>query len=76
MNGNTEIEKFILDQSILCFYNVIYSIRTYNLSKNELGIYNQLIQYGILDNLFEVLASFLNILNDICRHIQKHFKGF
>lgn len=64
MNGNTEIEKFILDQSILCFYNVIYSIRTYNLSKNEMGIYNQLIQYGILDNLFEVLASFLNILND------------
>lgn len=64
MNGNTEIEKFILDQSILCFYNVIHSIRTYNLSKNDMAIYNQLIQYGILDNLFEVLASFLNILND------------
>jgi hypothetical protein len=34
------------------------------LTKNDPVIYNQLIQYGILDNLFEVLSSFLSILND------------
>lgn len=34
------------------------------MTKNDSEIYNQLIQYGILDNLFEVLASFLTILNE------------
>lgn len=34
------------------------------MTKNDPVIYNQLIQYGILDNLFEVLSSFLSILND------------
>ena len=39
-------------------------MKVQNLSQNDDQIFNSLIKYGILDNLFEVLSSILKVLND------------
>ncbi len=50
--GNSEIEKTILDQAVLCFYNIVYCIKTYNLITQTQNFYTTLIMYGLLENLF------------------------
>ena len=58
------MEKFILDKSILCFYNIITSIKIYNFQNKDKKVLLNLIQYGFLNNLFDVLTKFLKLLND------------
>ncbi len=62
--GNSEVEKFILDKSIVCFYNIINSIKNFNFHSQDKKILINLIQYGFLNNLFDVLTTFLKLLND------------
>jgi hypothetical protein len=57
--GNTEIEKGILDQAVLCFFNIVYCVKTYNLQANNQDFYTNMIQYGLLENLFEVFEKFI-----------------
>jgi hypothetical protein len=56
--GNTEIEKNILDQAVLCFYNIVFCIKSYNLQGGQY-FYTNMIQFGLLENLFEVFEKFI-----------------
>jgi hypothetical protein len=60
--GNTEIEKQILNQSILCFYNIFYSIKVYKLFLSDDKIWEKVNQYGVFDNLTQILEIFLRMI--------------
>lgn len=63
-SGNSEIEKFILDSAIGCFYNIIRCIKSYKLDSTNLSIYHKLNEYGLISNLFEVVIQFLNLFKN------------
>lgn len=64
LSGNSDIEKSILDKGILCFFYIVYNIKNYGVQNQDPEIFQKVMQYGLLDNLFEVLSNFLKIMND------------
>lgn len=63
--GNSELEKSIVDLAVLCFYNIAHYVKMYNLALNQNNFCNQLIQYGLLDILYELFNKFLDTGKDI-----------
>lgn len=57
LSGNSDIEKNILDRAILCFYYIISNIKNYGIQSQDPEIYQKVMQYGLLDNLFEVIIN-------------------
>jgi hypothetical protein len=62
--GNSEIEKSIVDLAVQCFYNIAYYVKIYNLALNQNNFCSQLIQYGLLDILYELFNKFLDTGKD------------
>jgi len=60
-SGNSELEKFILDSAIGCFYNILKTIKMNKLEKNNKEIFQQLNQQGLVQNLFEVVLNVINL---------------
>jgi hypothetical protein len=56
-SGNSDLEKTILELAIQCFFNITYYLKLYNLS--SLNFCNSIIQYGLLENIFELFVKFL-----------------
>jgi len=61
-SGNSEIEKYILDSAIGCFYNILKSVKAYNLDFNNKSIYKQINEFGLVSNLFEGVLNFVNLV--------------
>ena len=47
-SGNSELEKVILDLSVQCIFNIIFSIKNYNLNNNMTQFYKLISEHGIL----------------------------
>lgn len=62
--GNSELEKFILDQAIQCFYSIINSAKNNKFYINDFNVFEEIIQYGLVDNLFEVLNNFMRMMEE------------
>ena len=60
-SGDSELEKVLLDLSVQCFYNIIISIKNYNLNTNMTSFYKVVSDNGILENLYDVFLRFLKI---------------
>lgn len=52
--GSSEVEKIILEKGILCFYYIFNNIRNYNIHTQDPQIFEKIMQYGLLNNLFDV----------------------
>ena len=61
LSGNSELEKSILTLAVQCFYYLILGIKRNNYSKELNGFYNEICQYGLLDNLYELFQGFINV---------------
>lgn len=61
--GNSELDKSILDKAILSFYNILQGIKNYKLYTQDESIWETVIQYGLADNLLEILFTFFKMLN-------------
>jgi hypothetical protein len=60
----SELDKTILDKSILSFYNIFNCIKSYKLCEVDKQIVEKVTQYGLLDNLIEILDTFFKTLKD------------
>ena len=65
LNGNSDIEKNIVDLAIQCFYNIIIGIKNYGYSLNYNAFCNEIIKFGLLNVLLENFIKFINYDYDI-----------
>lgn len=65
LNCQNELEKYIFEKAILCFYNILTGIKNNKLNSNCATIWEEVIQFGLLENLIEVLEVFLKSDNDM-----------
>ncbi len=61
-SGNTEIEKFILDSAINCFYYILKSIKSFKLDFINKDIYKEIYDFGLVHNLFEIILNIINLM--------------
>ena len=60
LNGNSDIEKSIVDLAIQCFYNIINGIKNYGYSLNHNNFCNDIIKYNLLTVLLDNFIKFIN----------------
>ena len=61
LNGNSEIEKNIVDLAIQSIYNILNGVRNYNYSMDFSNFCDDIIKDGLLNVLMDNLIKFLNI---------------
>ena len=59
--GNSEMEKNIVVLSVQCFYYLILGTKKNNHSKELNEFCDEICKYGLLDNLYELFQSFIEI---------------
>jgi hypothetical protein len=61
--GISDLEKYILDASINCFYCLLRNIKNYKIYENNKNIYSELTENGLIINLLETLVNLVYLLN-------------
>ncbi len=61
LNGNSDIEKVIVDLAIQSIYNILNGVRNYNYSMDFNNFCEDIIKDGLLSVLMDNLIKFLNI---------------
>jgi hypothetical protein len=57
-NSNSELDKFILDNAIQCFYNLAILTKSYS-HNSSTSVLSQIIKDGLFGNLFEIMNNCL-----------------
>jgi hypothetical protein len=63
-NCQNEVEKYNFDKAILCFYNILVGIKNNKLYENCASVWEDIVQFGLFENLIEALEVFLDIDNN------------
>jgi len=60
LNSHTELDKSILDKCVICFYNILITVKVNKFYEADVQVWDSIIKYGLLDNLVDLVVSLMS----------------